>query len=155
MRSKEIALPTWPPETLAPEALMALARRVRERAYAPYSHFSVGAALLMENGGVAVGCNVENASYGLTCCAERNAVGRMVAEGLQDPRVVAVAGPRGIPCLPCGACRQVLAEFYPGMLVLVEQGEVLEVLNLSDLLPRNFGPGDLLLSPDRSEGRTT
>ena len=126
-----------------PEALMAQARHARERAYAPYSRFPVGAALLMEDGTVLWGCNVENASYGLTCCAERNAVGHMVLRGLTHPLAVAVAGPPGEPCFPCGACRQVLSEFNPALLVVVERGESLEVVSLEELLPRSFGPRDL------------
>ena len=114
-----------------------------ERAYAPYSKYKVGAAILTESGEVFGGCNVENASYGLTSCAERNAVGQMVIRGFLRPWAVAVAGPEGEPCFPCGACRQVLSEFNPELLVVVEHRDRLEVISLEDLLPRSFGPRDL------------
>lgn len=84
-----------------------------KRAYAPYSKFRVGAAVLLDDGRVFTGCNVENASYGLTICAERSAVFAAVAGSVGKPEIVAVAvvNHRGAPCSPCGACRQVLAEF--------------------------------------------
>ena len=83
------------------------------RAYAPYSKFYVGAALLFDDGGVFTGCNVENVSYGLTSCAERNALFRAVSERGAGPKIVAiaVANRNGAPCPPCGACRQVMSEF--------------------------------------------
>jgi cytidine deaminase len=86
-----------------------------KHAYAPYSHFHVGAAILLKDGRVFTGCNVENASYGLTICAERNAVFAAVAASARKPEIVAVAviNHRRLPCSPCGACRQVLAEFGP------------------------------------------
>jgi cytidine deaminase len=90
--------------------LVAAARAVRRRAHAPYSGFSVGAAVLDERGRIHVGCNVENASYGLTVCAERNAVAAAVAAGAKRVRAVAVVTPTRPPGTPCGACRQVLAE---------------------------------------------
>jgi len=95
--------------------LFRLARAAMKRAYAPYSNFRVGAAILLDDGRVFTGCNVENASYGLTICAERNAVFAAVAASVRKPEIVAVAvvNERGAPCSPCGACRQVLAEFGP------------------------------------------
>jgi len=92
------------------EALLAAARAVRRRAHAPYSKFHVGAAVHDEHGRIHVGCNVENASYGLTVCAERNAVAAAVAAGARRIRAVAVASGARPPATPCGACRQVLAE---------------------------------------------
>jgi len=92
------------------EALLAAARAVRRRAHAPYSKFQVGAAVRDERGRIHVGCNVENASYGLTVCAERNAVAAAVAAGARRVRAVAVASGARPPATPCGACRQVLAE---------------------------------------------
>ena len=90
-------------------ALVAAARAVRRRAHAPYSKFAVGAAVLDERGRVSVGCNLENASYGLTVCAERNAIAAAVAAGARRIRAVAVATAASPPASPCGACRQVIA----------------------------------------------
>ena len=92
------------------EALLAAARAVRRHAHAPYSNFAVGAAVRDERGRIHVGCNVENASYGLTVCAERNAVAAAVAAGARRIRAVAVASGARPPATPCGACRQVIAE---------------------------------------------
>jgi cytidine deaminase len=90
-----------------------------KHAYAPYSGFRVGAAILLRDGRVFAGCNVENASYGLTLCAERNAIVAAVAASAKKPEIVAVAvaNHRGAPCSPCGACRQVIAEFGPRAVV--------------------------------------
>lgn len=99
------------------EALMAEAERARRRAYAPYSRFRVGAALLLADGRVVHGCNVENASYGLSICAERNALWKAVSEGARDFVAVAVTAGPGHGAEPCGACRQVLHEFAPGLRV--------------------------------------
>jgi cytidine deaminase len=93
------------------EELLAAARLVREKAYAPYSHFHVGAAVLGANGKIYSGCNVENASFGLTCCAERNAIFAMVAAGETKIREILVIGESEEFLPPCGACRQVIAEF--------------------------------------------
>ena len=101
---------------------MAEAERARSTAYAPYSNFMVGAALLTRDGRVVHGCNVENASFGLSICAERNAVWKAVSEGEHDFVAVAVtAGDKG-GASPCGACRQVLQEFAPGITVLWRDG---------------------------------
>ena len=135
------------------DALIAAARDAATRAYAPYSGFSVGAALAFEDGGVVTGANVENVSYGLSLCAETVAVARAMGEGRQGGLVaVAVVGGRGgedaggAPVTPCGRCRQVLSELARlggnDPLVWCVGGEVLE-LRLSDLLPHAFGPGNL------------
>ena len=99
--------------------LLQQARAVMKRAYAPYSDFQVGAAVLLRDGRVFTGCNVENASYGLTICAERNAIFAAVAASARKPIIAAVAvvNRRGVPCSPCGACRQVIAEFGPDAVV--------------------------------------
>jgi cytidine deaminase len=130
-----------------PAALLTAAREARKAAYAPYSRFPVGAAIQTAAGTVYRGCNVENASYGLTICAERVAVMTAVAAG--ERQVVAVAidgGDADKPAPPCGACRQVLHEFGPDMQVILPGvGEAaLEVLPLRAFLPRGFGPQDLL-----------
>lgn len=98
--------------------LVAAARAVRAHAYAPYSHFAVGAAVLTESGEVFVGVNVESASYPLTCCAERVALYNAVSAGHRRVRVVAVATDTAPPARPCGACRQVIRELGPGARIL-------------------------------------
>ena len=95
------------------EELLAAARQAREKAYAPYSNFRVGAAVLGSGGRIYSGCNVENASFGLTCCAERNAIFAMVAAGETEIREILVIGESEEFLPPCGACRQVIAEFAP------------------------------------------
>ena len=108
----------------------------RLAAYAPYSHFQVGAALLSEDGETFTGCNVENLSYGLTICAERNAIGSAVAAGRQKFVAIAVAADSDLPISPCGACRQVMCEFgdFPVLLANL-RGEVVES-SVGELLPR-------------------
>jgi cytidine deaminase len=93
--------------------LLAAARQAREKAYAPYSRFHVGSAVLGADGNIYSGCNVENASFGLTCCAERNAIFAMVAAGEREIREILVIGESEEFLPPCGACRQVIAEFAP------------------------------------------
>ena len=129
----------WPWPDMSAETLLKKARIVAERAYARYSNFKVGAALLMSDGSVVLGCNVENASFGLTICAERNAVAGMVAIGHLDPVAIAVVGGKSeTPCPPCGACRQVLAEFNPDMLVVLESPNKIIVMSVDELLPLSF-----------------
>ena len=125
--------------------LLQRAAQVRQCAYVPYSRFRVGAALLAEDGKVFAGCNVENASYGLTICAERNALFQAVAEGCARFRALAVVAESDPPAAPCGACRQVLSEFAPDLEILLgdAEGRELETLSLRDLLPRRFGPDAL------------
>ena len=125
------------------ERLIAAAERAREQAYAPYSRFRVGAAVLA---GAAIygGCNVENASYGLTVCAERAAVFAAVAAGARQIDAVAVVSDASTPVAPCGACRQVLHEFGPAMTVVMRGGGETRVRPLAELLPIAFGAGSLL-----------
>lgn len=122
--------------------LLALAAAARMAAYVPYSHFAVGAALRGEDGAIFTGCNVENASYGLTICAERNAVVHAVAEGARRFDAVAVVTENGVT--PCGACRQVLAEFGPEMTVIVaDTAGNRHVYSMRELLPAAFTPEHL------------
>ena len=102
---------------MTPRELMVEAEKARRASYAPYSDFAVGAALLGKSGRVWPGCNVENASFGLSCCAERAAVFKAVSEGEREFTAVAVTAGRGQGASPCGACRQVLAEFAPNLWV--------------------------------------
>ncbi|MDI3298925.1 MAG: cytidine deaminase [Bacillota bacterium] len=133
------------PETFAIGAeevarLLEAARQVARNAWAPYSHFLVGAAVLDDDGRLFVGCNVEVASYRLTTCAEQAAVAAAVAAGARRIRAVAVVSPGRPECLPCGACRQTLAEFAgPGLPVVLEgPGDRPHLIRLEELLPRAF-----------------
>lgn len=127
----------------ADEARDLLRRAVaaRAHAYAPYSGFPVGAALLADDGAVYTGVNVENASYGLTTCAERTAVTKAFSEGARDFRAIAVVGPEDdVACTPCGSCRQVLHEAGPDLLVVMPGGDgAPRVTPLRELLPGAFG----------------
>ena len=119
------------------ERLIDAAKAVREHSYSPYSAFAVGAALLCEDGTIVTGCNVENASYGLTICAEQAAVAAAVGAGHRKFTAIAVAGPpQVVP--PCGACRQVLAEFAPAITIIYGVGTGLETTTLAELLPVQF-----------------
>ena len=108
------------------------------RAYAPYSHFLVGAALRAIDGRVFSGCNVENASFGLTMCAERVALGAAIAAGVRVFSAIAIAGPAERSAVPCGACRQVLAEFGLGLRVIYLRDAGITVTTLGELLPETF-----------------
>jgi len=116
--------------------LLGISNRVRSEAYAPYSRFAVGAALLASDGQVFTGCNVENISFGLTMCAERVAVGSAVASGSKQFELLAIVSDSAEPVVPCGACRQVLAEFAPDLRIVVSNlaGETAE-FRLTELLP--------------------
>ena len=124
------------------DELMQAARTVRQNAHCPYSHFAVGAALLCRDGTVYTGCNVENAAYPLCVCAERNAFGKAVADGKKkgDFTAIAIVGaPAGeepdAPCFPCGACRQVMAEFCDeNFQIVLTDG----TYSLGELLPYSF-----------------
>lgn len=117
------------------DELVEAAWAARENAYAPYSDFKVGAALLGSEGGVFTGCNVENISYGLTNCAERVAIGSAVAKGIRSFEKVAVVADTAVPISPCGACRQVLAEFGVKTVILANRTESIS-FSLEELLPR-------------------
>lgn len=122
-----------------PATLIAEARRVRERAYAPYSGYRVGAALLGRSGRIYTGCNVENASYPLSLCAERAAVVKAVSEGEREFLAIAVVTENG--GTPCGACRQVLREFGEDIVVFIADiGGHYRQTTVRELLPESFGP---------------
>ena len=121
------------------------AHEASERAYAPYSGFRVGAAILTQDGAVHAGCNVENTSYGLTTCAERNAAAAMVLAAPDDRniRFVVIVSPDAAPCFPCGACRQVLNEFGCEEVIVLEASGDPRRYPLKMLLPHAFGPESL------------
>lgn len=119
------------------ESLVAASKDAALNSYAPYSHFPVGAAILFESGEIVTGCNVENASYGLTICAERNAMSAAVTRGLRNPLAIAITGNIS-HCIPCGACRQFLSEFNPDMFVVTEGENGINIRTLNELLPINF-----------------
>ena len=118
---------------------------MHEFSYVPYSGFPVGAALLCADGTVFTGCNVENAAFGSTICAERTALLKAVSEGHREDWVaIAVAGRGADYCWPCGSCRQMLYEFAPDLRVLVARGDgEFQAVSLSELLPHGFGPKSL------------
>ena len=120
--------------------LLRRARAAMRYAYAPYSKFQVGAAVLLQDGRIFTGCNVENASFGLTICAERNAIFAAVAAGARKPVIAAVAvvNRRGVPCSPCGACRQVMAEFGPEAVVFYAGAKGIVARPLRELLVDGF-----------------
>ncbi len=128
------------------ETLTAAATQAAARAYAPYSRFQVGAALLFDDGSIVAGANVENASYGLSCCAERNALFRAISEHGPSRRIAAVAvfhdGPEA--CAPCGACLQVMGEFATDdCVVYFSQGSVFRSALFDELLPVRFNKSQL------------
>ena len=125
------------------DSLISAARSAQARAYAPYSHFRVGAALESSDGKVFLGCNVENASYGLTICAERSAVFAAVSAGATHFRRAVVVSDVDPPAAPCGACRQVLAEFGLDLAIDGVGSKGTVRWRLSDLLPAAFGPEQL------------
>lgn len=130
--------PGWP-------SLLHAAREARAHAYAPYSRYAVGAAFACADGAVVAGCNVENASFGGTICAERNALCHAVATGRRSfvAAVIVTRGPE--PAAPCGICRQFMAEFAADLpiLLVAEEGSVRKLVRLAELLPMAFGPSDV------------
>jgi cytidine deaminase len=122
------------------ERLLRAARKVMRNAHAPYSHFRVGAALLTSKGELFTGCNVENASYGMTNCAERTAIFSAVAQSgpSLNIRAIAVVNDQGVPCSPCGACRQVIYEFGPKAMVFYQGAKGWKQSPITELLPEGF-----------------
>ena len=124
--------------------LMKLAESMLSKAYVPYSKFPVGAAILCENGTVYTGCNIENAAYGPTICAERAALCRAICDGNHKIEKVAVISKADDYCYPCGVCRQTLYEFNPQMKIISGRGDgEIKIHTLSELLPYAFGPETL------------
>ncbi len=131
------------------EQLVAAAIAAREQAYAPYSKFRVGAALLTEDGTIFGGCNVENVTYGMTTCAEQTAILKAVSEGFQRFSRIAVCTDKDPPATPCGLCRQMLAEFSDDIgIILVNPNGKREYTRLSDIFPHPFRPRDLIGGDD-------
>ncbi|MBR3795137.1 MAG: cytidine deaminase [Clostridia bacterium] len=124
------------------EKLLELAVKMLDYSYSPYSHYPVGAALLAEDGRVFTGCNVENAAFGNTLCAERTALCKAVSEGARKFTAIAIAS-RGSAPFPCGACRQSLYEFAPDLRVMVTWDGHVRKTTLRQLLPEGFGPDSL------------
>ena len=128
--------------------LISIADDMRNKAHAPYSGYTVGAALISKDGRIFTGCNVENASYGAAMCAERTAFFKAVSEGATEFSAIAIAGGRaGMPCksaYPCGICRQVMAEFCgDDFWIYIKNGENTEIYTLKELLPHAFSPDNL------------
>lgn len=121
------------------EELIEKAKEVSKNAYAPYSNFKVGACVLTDKGNIYCGCNFENASYGLSICAERNAIGSAVANGENKIVAIAIYSPNMYNCTPCGACRQVINEFKTeDTTVVTIAGDEIITRNISELLPEVF-----------------
>ena len=129
---------------LETQKLMDCAIKARENAYSPYSHFAVGAALLCEDGTLFEGCNIENASYGLTNCAERTAIFKAVSEGHVTFKALAVVADTEAPCAPCGACRQVVAEFKIPIIIMGNLMGNVKIVTIEELLPFSFSESELI-----------
>lgn len=126
------------------QKLMDCAIKARENAYSPYSHFAVGAALLCEDGTLYEGCNIENASYGLTNCAERTAIFKAVSEGHIKFKALAVVADTEGPCAPCGACRQVMAEFKIPLIIMGNSMGNIKMVTIEEVLPFSFSECDVI-----------
>lgn len=126
------------------QKLMDCAIKARENAYSPYSHFAVGAALLCEDGTLYEGCNIENASYGLTNCAERTAIFKAVSEGHIKFKALAVVADTEGPCAPCGACRQVMGEFKIPLIIMGNLMGNIKIVTMEELLPFSFSECDVI-----------
>ena len=125
------------------QELINAAKKAMEKSYAPYSHFNVGAALYCGNGKVYLGANIENSSFSLCCCAERNAVFRAVNDGERDFKAIAIVGGKNHKiekyCPPCGACRQVLTEFCKEDFdIILTDGQKIKTFKLKDIMPLGF-----------------
>ncbi|MBT9129762.1 MAG: Cytidine deaminase [candidate division WS2 bacterium] len=114
------------------------ARKTKLNAYAPYSRYQVGAALLTRNGEIYTGVNVENSSFGLTVCAERIAIFNALSQGNQDLEAIAISAQGEEIPYPCGACRQVMNEFNPDLMVILDSGDHINIYSLQELFPMAF-----------------
>lgn len=123
--------------------LIEVAKKYRENAYVPYSKFKVGAAVLTADGKVFGGCNIENSSYPVTNCAERTAIFKAVSEGEKNLVAIAVVADTDGPCSPCGACRQVMAEFKIPKIIMTNLKGDIKVVTLEEILPFAFSDKDL------------
>lgn len=131
-------------DTASEATLVEAARRARANALAPYSHFTVGAALLLDTGDAVTGCNIENATYGLTICAERVALVKALSDGHRTFTALAVAADAARPTPPCGACRQLLWEYCGDIPVIMANPRAITMrTSLGALLPEPFGPNNL------------
>jgi cytidine deaminase len=132
------------PEKDERSALIQIAIEARKKAYVPYSHYPVGAALLTKSGKIFTGANIENAAFPVTICAERTAIFKAVSEGELELEAIAVVTKNG--GTPCGSCRQVMAEFNPKLKIYIanEKGELVQETQLKDILPGYFGPKSLV-----------
>ena len=126
------------------QKLMDCAIKARKNAYSPYSHFAVGAALLCEDGTLYEGCNIENVSYGLTNCAERTAIFKAVSEGHIKFKALAVVADTEGPCAPCGACRQVMAEFKIPLIIMGNLMGNIKMVTIEEVLPFSFTEYDVI-----------
>lgn len=134
-------------EQISNETLLKLAAEARDHSYSPYSHYSVGAALLTKDGKVYQGCNIENASFTPTICAERTAFFKAIYDGERAFSAIAIIGSGELPAYPCGVCRQVMSEFCDGDFVIVvsnRDGSEVVTETLDQMMPHRFGPKDLL-----------
>jgi len=123
------------------EKLMEKAIETSKNSYSPYSKFAVGACVLMDDDSIYTGCNFENSSFGMTICAERNAIGSAIADGKIKIKAVAIYSPNQQKCFPCGACRQVIHEFCENdadVDIILKNGENIEIYTLAQLLPESF-----------------
>lgn len=123
------------------EELMQKAIKASENSYCPYSKFAVGACVLTDDNSTYTGCNFENSSFGMTICAERNAIGTAIADGKRKIKAIAIYSPNQETCVPCGACRQVMHEFCDAdddLKIILKNGEELKVYTLAQLLPESF-----------------
>lgn len=125
------------------KTLWQAALEVRKNAYTPYSKFKVGAALLASSGKIYTGCNVENASYGLACCAERNTIFAAVAAGERSFEALCVAAEGAEPVAPCGACRQVIAEFGISKIIMADLNGNIKIMTADELLPYSFNAASM------------